>query len=132
MEEFDADKNTDDYAFDKIPIWVRIFKLPLGMMNRATGENIGEQIGEYVETDGVENGLAMGRYLRVKGKLVISKPLMRGTMVEVGEGGKVKWCPFEYEFLPDFCFICEIIGHTDRECSIKLKKKVRNHNLANG
>uniref|UniRef100_A0ACD5U8J1 Uncharacterized protein n=1 Tax=Avena sativa TaxID=4498 RepID=A0ACD5U8J1_AVESA len=123
MEEFDADKALDDYVFNKIPIWVRIFKLPLGMMNRATREKIGDQIGEYVGIVGVENGLAMGQYLRVKVKLVISKPLMRGTMVEVGEGGKVKWCPFEYEFLPDFCFICGIIGHTDRECSIKLKKR---------
>jgi hypothetical protein len=31
-----------------------------------------------------------------------------------------KWCPFEYEFLPDSCFTCGIIGHCDRSCSIKL------------
>jgi hypothetical protein len=28
----------------------------------------------------------------------------------------------KYEYLPIFCFICGIIGHVDRECSIKLKR----------
>jgi hypothetical protein len=55
-------------------------------------------------------------------KLVITKPLMRGTMVEAGDEGKLKWCPFEYEFLPNFCFICGIIGHVDKGCFVKLKK----------
>jgi hypothetical protein len=33
------------------------------MMNRATGEKLGDQIGEFVGVDGVEDGLAMGRFL---------------------------------------------------------------------
>ncbi|KAK1699131.1 hypothetical protein QYE76_015828 [Lolium multiflorum] len=122
MEEFEPHKNIDDYDFSKIPIWVRIFKLPLGLMNRATGEDIGDQIGEYVGIDGVENGLAVGRYLRIKVKLTVAKPLMRGTMVAIGEEANMRWCPFQYEFLPDFRFTCGLIGHLDKDCSIKLKK----------
>jgi hypothetical protein len=41
----------------------------------------------------------------------------------VGEEGKLNWCPFKTEFLPDFYFICGIMGHMDKECSIKLKKR---------
>ncbi|KAM0874780.1 hypothetical protein ACQ4PT_037230 [Festuca glaucescens] len=122
VEDFQASKNLDEYDFNKIPIWVRIFKLPLGMMSRETGEIIGEEIGEWMEVDGVENGLAMGKYLRVKVRMSITKPIMRGTMVDVDESGRTRWCPFQYEFLPDFCYVCGIIGHLDRECTIKLKK----------
>jgi hypothetical protein len=122
MEEFVASKMIDEYEFDKIPIWVRVFKLPLGMMDYETAETIGNRIGEFLAVDGLVNGLAMGKYLRVQVKLTITKPLMRGTTVEIGDGKRTIWCPFEYEYLPDFCYICGIIGHLDKGCSVKLKK----------
>jgi hypothetical protein len=83
---------------------------------------IGDQIGEYMEMDGVEDGMAVGKCLRVKVKKNLEEPLMRGTTVVVDEQGQTKWCPVQYEFLPDFCFICGMIGHIDRGCSIKLKR----------
>jgi hypothetical protein len=43
-------------------------------------------------------------------------------MVQVDDQGKMVWCPFEYEYLPDFCYVCGIIGHLDKDCSIKLKR----------
>lgn len=30
------------------------------------------------------------------------------------------WCPIVYEFLPDFCYTCGIIGHTDKACGVVL------------
>lgn len=32
------------------------------------------------------------------------------------------WCPMEYEYLPDFCYTCGIIGHTDRSCAVQVAK----------
>uniref|UniRef100_A0ACD6AX78 Uncharacterized protein n=1 Tax=Avena sativa TaxID=4498 RepID=A0ACD6AX78_AVESA len=66
--------------------------------------------------------MAKGSVLRVKIKLNIKKPLMRGVMVQVGNKEKERWCPLEYEFLPAFCWTCGLIGHTDKACSIVLKK----------
>jgi hypothetical protein len=34
LEEFDANKSIDDYEFNKILIWVRIYKLPMGKMSQ--------------------------------------------------------------------------------------------------
>jgi hypothetical protein len=67
---------------------------------------------------------AVGRYLRVKVKLDITKPLMRGVTVFVGENeDKPLWCSVEYEFLlPDFCYICGLIGHVDKPCGTQLEK----------
>jgi hypothetical protein len=36
MESFDPCKTLDEYKFAQIPIWVRIYKLPLGLMDRDT------------------------------------------------------------------------------------------------
>jgi hypothetical protein len=122
LEEFDPGKTLDEYVFSHIPVWVRVYNLPLGEMSLETGMLIGDRVGEYMEMDGLEGGLAMGKCLRIKVKKKLDEPLMRGTMVEVGKEGRNIWCPMEYEYLPDFCYICGIIGHTDKACSTKLKR----------
>ncbi|CAO2198127.1 unnamed protein product [Urochloa humidicola] len=118
LMEVDESKSIEEMEFGFIPIWVRVMKLPFGMMNKTTGEAIGEEIGSFICMDLDEDGTAVGRYLRIKVRLDIRKPLMRGVSVFVGkEGDKPLWCPVEYEFLPDFCYTCGIIGHTDKSCS---------------
>ncbi|CAN6199624.1 unnamed protein product [Urochloa humidicola] len=125
MVDYDESKSLDELEFAFIPMWVRVFKLPFGMMHRATGEVIGAEMGEFMEMDKEEDGSAVGRFLRIKVKWDIRKPLMRGaTVVSVKEdGGETPlWCPLEYEFLPDFCYVCGLIGHTDKLCETKLKQ----------
>src|SRR5438128_11399274 len=34
MEDFDPMKSIEEYEFKWIPIWIRVLKLPLGLMNR--------------------------------------------------------------------------------------------------
>lgn len=38
--------------------------MPLGMMNGATGQAIGNEVGELVEMDFDENGSVVGQFLR--------------------------------------------------------------------
>jgi hypothetical protein len=45
LEEFDPMKRLEEYEFKTIPIWVRVFGLPLGMMDRFTGELVGSKLG---------------------------------------------------------------------------------------
>ncbi|KAM0891956.1 hypothetical protein ACQ4PT_026068 [Festuca glaucescens] len=120
--DYDPAKSVEEYEFTAVPIWIRILKLPLGKMNKATGEMIGEKMGEWLQADVGDDDYAAGEYLRIKVKINISKPLMRGMMIQVGEDGRSKWCPFEYEFLPEFCYICGIIGHDDKSCLLPAKK----------
>lgn len=56
----------------------------------------------------------------------ITKPLMRGIKLTVEDEGREKgtWCPFEYEFLPDICYICGIIGHVAKVCEDGREKGV--------
>ena len=120
MEDYDAMKTIEEMDFSFIPIWVRIMKLPLGMMTRATCEAIGDEIGTFMCMELDENDSAVGRFLRIKLRLDVRKPLMRGVTVCAGEEGKPRWCPVEYEYLPDFCYTCGIIGHTDHSSGVKI------------
>ena len=43
--DFDGRKRLEDIMFDNIPIWIRVSGLPLGMMNKETGEMIGMRWG---------------------------------------------------------------------------------------
>lgn len=58
MAEYDAAKRVDEIAFSSIPIWVRVSKLPLGLVNKAAGEEIGEMIGEVIKVEADDNGMA--------------------------------------------------------------------------
>lgn len=124
MAEFDGAKTIDEVEFNSIPIWVQVLKMPLGLMNKTAGEMIGEMIGEVLEVDADDDDMAFGQYLRIKIRLNILKPLMRGVTLDLGDEEKKaeKWCPLVYEFLPDFCYTCGIIGHTGRLCEIQLEK----------
>lgn len=121
MEDYDPSKTSDQYAFSHVPIWIRVANIPLGAMTWETGERIGRQVGDFQEVDVDEDGQAVGQYLRVKVRIKVDEVLMRGSLVTVIEGEPARWCPFTYEFLPDFCFTCGRIGHCNKACSIKLK-----------
>lgn len=63
VEDFVPTKTVKDYEFRWIPIWVRVFDLPLSMMCRDAGEAIGNFMGKFVDTDVGVNGMAVGKYL---------------------------------------------------------------------
>ncbi|XBH87728.1 hypothetical protein VPH35_075136 [Triticum aestivum] len=146
MEKLNPTKTLDEYEFRYIPIWVRVYDIPMGWMSRESGEEIGKEIGEVLDVDVDDCGMAMGEYMRIKVRLDIRKPLMRGiTIFEDDEGEdeeheekekdniiedvdeenekkeKGREVIFKYEYLPDFCYICGIIGHNDRTCPSKQK-----------
>ncbi|KAI5018022.1 hypothetical protein ZWY2020_042910 [Hordeum vulgare] len=138
MEDFDPDKTVDEYEFSIIPMWIRVYGLPLGSMNRAMGERIGKDFTETLDVDVGYDGKAIGKFLRIKVKLNINTPLMRGFVLEresdneqmgeeenqqdITKKRKLRWCRFEYEHLPDFCYTCGIIGHREKECKLKPAK----------
>jgi hypothetical protein len=100
-------------------------KTPMGLMSRSAGEEIGEMIGEVIAVDADEDEVAIGEFLRIKVCLDIRKPLMWGVMLDLGDcgGEKTRWCPLSYEFLPNFCYMCGLIGHTNSQCVTQLKKR---------
>jgi len=114
--DFDDSNLLEELEFIYTPIWVRVLRLPFGLMTLETGEEIGNRVGKAIEVDTDDEGCAIGKYLRIKVWLDIRKPLLWGVTMEIGPDGKTQWCPLQYEFLPNFCYICGLLGHVDREC----------------
>jgi hypothetical protein len=122
VTEFDESKSLEEFMFSFIPIWLRVERLPLGLMNRGAARAIGDDVGEFMEVDADGGDLAVGRVLRLKVRLDVRKPLRRGILADLGGDKGERWCPITYQHLPDFCYICGLIGHVDRVCSKKLGK----------
>ncbi|KAL8127393.1 hypothetical protein AgCh_014346 [Apium graveolens] len=47
----------------------------------------------------------------------ITKPLKRRMKIK-REGGAWSWVNFKYERLSTFCFVCGILGHSERDCVV--------------
>ncbi|XBI25014.1 hypothetical protein VPH35_050012 [Triticum aestivum] len=60
VEDYVPRRRMEDYEFNNIPIWVRVFGLPLGMMNEESAEAIGNLIGSFVEADTDKDGKRWG------------------------------------------------------------------------
>ncbi|XP_059458315.1 uncharacterized protein LOC132187908 [Corylus avellana] len=73
LVDFDGMTPPHLLEFEKVAFWVRIFKLPLGCMGKATRYRIGSTVGEVKEVDVNEDGIGWGEFLRVRIVLDLTK-----------------------------------------------------------
>ena len=108
-------------------------------MEKPSGGN-----GEVIDVGVDENEMATREVMRIKVKLDITKPLMRGITIitdddeeevehkelleeadelQKNKKEKERVVSFKYEFLPDFCNACGVICHQDMNCTNPLKAR---------
>ena len=58
----------------------------------------------------------------------VTKPLKRGKMLSLAEGGKVL-AMFRYERLPDFCYVCGCLDHQELDCDKVIQSKKRGRKI---
>ncbi|KAI5317380.1 hypothetical protein L3X38_037087 [Prunus dulcis] len=75
---------------------------PLNMTGAAV-KKIGGLLTSVLELDQVDREDCVGRFARVRVRMDIEQPLMRGAFVEFLEEGS-KWISFCYEYFPEYCF----------------------------
>jgi hypothetical protein len=116
MARFVGDLQPTAVKFTHTAFWIRLVNLPIKSMTREMGEDIGKRVGRLIAVDAPEdNGVAWGRYLRIRVEVEIARPLMRGCIIQVEETEPV-WVDFRYEHLPIFCYRCGILGHSGSDC----------------
>lgn len=56
-------------------------------------------------------------YLSIRVNMDLGQPLKRRMKIK-REGGDWSWVNFKYERLSTFCFVCDMVGHSVRDCNI--------------
>lgn len=101
---------------NKLELWVQIHDLRVGFMTEKVVQEVGNYIGDYIESCQHNFKGVWREYLRVRVAVDLSKPLKRKMKVRKA-GNEWFWIVFKYENVPTFCFICGIIGHSEKFCS---------------
>lgn len=102
---------------NEIDVWVQVHDIPNGFISENILKSVGNFVGKYVKSDPANVEGTWKAYVRIRVTLDIQKPLKRRMKIK-REGGTWSWINFKYERMGNFCFVCGIIGHTERECSI--------------
>lgn len=74
---------------------------------------IRRKIGQVYAVDVDKEGLGWGKCLKVRAEVELTKPLLQGTKISIGEH-KV-WLDFKYERLQNFYFRCGVLKHKGRD-----------------
>ncbi|TXG67121.1 hypothetical protein EZV62_008396 [Acer yangbiense] len=83
-----------------------------------------EQIGEVVEIP-ADSRECWGKFMRVKVRIDISKPLRRWLQLKLGKTEEITTVSLKYERLPEFCYACRRVGHGIMEClDVEARKQV--------
>ncbi|XVF80392.1 hypothetical protein PTKIN_Ptkin15bG0066900 [Pterospermum kingtungense] len=103
--------------------WIRIYELPLGLRNQATGMRIGQQLGRIITMDDTLESEGWANFIRLGVEIDITKPLKKGIKLSQGPGRREVWARRSYERLPTFCYDCGLLGHTETECTSPMCKE---------
>lgn len=104
--------------------------LPLACMSAKIGNQIGSSVGHVVEVDTDDDGVGWGQFLRVKIRVDLTKPLLRGRQLKLQ--GVSMSVAFQYEWLPRFCFNYGVVKYGLLGCTKKSSSMVHRYKLENG
>ncbi|OMP01909.1 reverse transcriptase [Corchorus capsularis] len=111
LKDFDGIQDPNEVVFDQCQYWMRMFDLPIMLMNMRIGVSVGETMGPVLEVDDTN-----GRFLRVRVVLNLSTPLKKTTTATTSQGEVL--VRFKYEKLPAFCRVCGLLTHLDNDCPV--------------
>lgn len=84
-------------------------------MTSAVAQSIGGLMDTIMKVDTFVSKDCIDRFLRVKIRFNVREPLMKDTFISFPDDGTV-WVDFKYEYLPKYCLICGVLGHSTRVC----------------
>lgn len=97
--------------------WIQVHNVSVACMSERMGLKIGNLIGEVIELEGVAIGLCLGKFLCIRVRVDVSKPLLKAINVVIKNGEPPVTVFLSYERLPDFCLNYGTLNHILIECS---------------
>ena len=93
LKQFKGDLSSGNVSFQYSPFWIRVFNIPIKSMNSFVGTQIANEIGFSILVNALKSRLAWGPFLRIWVDIDITKPLMRGKIIQI-EGAEKCWVFF--------------------------------------
>ncbi|KAL5741628.1 hypothetical protein ACOSP7_028360 [Xanthoceras sorbifolium] len=118
LEEPLGDGKFLEMGFNNVQFWVQLYNVPLVCMTKEIGWALGNKIGRVTDIDVGATGDCLGRFLRVRVVIDVSKPLSRYLRVCLSERDPDTVLLLLYERLTEYCFQCGVVGHVVRECQL--------------
>lgn len=120
--------NEDPEAVDlsRAEFWVQVHHLPARFRTEAVLDAIGTFLGSFVKSDESNFDGSWRTIYRIRVELDITRPLKKKMKMKRDDEAWVV-VEFRYERLPTFCFLCGIIGHSDKYCPKILRGIDPNH-----
>lgn len=85
-------------------------------MKKEFGWELGSQVGTVEDIDTGSTKDCLGKYMRVKVRIDVTKPLERALNFVLDDEDKTICIFISYEKLPEFCYHYGLIGHSQSEC----------------
>ena len=108
--------------FDLVIFWVQLHNVPDKCLTQATGEAVGNNIGTLVQIADLEDDREGGEFLRIWVKMDITKALPRCCKLW-SDGEHVGWALLKFKRLPNFCYWCGRLTHSERDCEVWIRGK---------
>ena len=114
--------NIQEVTFDSTRFWIQIHDLPIRSSSLTVAKEIVSLAGVVDEGETEGEDPENYNFVRVRVAVDITKPLCRGRKIST-TSGREGWVNFRYERLPNICYGCGRLTHSDRECLAWTKNK---------
>lgn len=115
-----AGENPVTVPLNEVDFWIQIHGLPVGYMSEIVGKQLGNFFGTFLQYDAKNNSSIWRDCMRLRIRVDVRRPLKRKKKICKKDKTEVM-VHVKYERLPDFCFTCGLLSHTERFCKKKLE-----------
>lgn len=116
MRRLQEGENPRSVDLNTMDLWVQVYDLKVGFMSEKIITEVGNSIGKFVASY-LSNFTGVWReYFRIQVTIDVNQPLKRRMKIKKAADDWY-WISFKYENVPLFCFICGVLGHSEKFCS---------------
>ncbi|KAK1360188.1 hypothetical protein POM88_044662 [Heracleum sosnowskyi] len=116
MSRLKDGENPRSVVLNSLELWVQVYDMKPGFMSEKILQGIGNYIGHHVSNCQSNFNGVWKEYMRIRVSINLNNPLRRRMKMKMN-GEEWFWVNFRYENVPMFCFICGIVGHSEKYCS---------------